>query len=285
MLMKSLILRQSLTLGVSVAGLVYAAPDGAAQNSPAAPTATDTPASVTVGQPGLVPVSAGVADILKLAQAKIGDDTIVAFIESSKTSYKLSATEIISLRERGVSDRVLTSMLSQRQKLTPSNATTPPPASAPARNLNASAPQYAANYVPTAPTDGSTPTVYVMPNSSPAYAYPDYGYYPYAGGYYGYSYPWLSLGYGIGVGYGGWGCYGGGYYGRNCYRGGYYYGRGYGGNCYPGGGYRGAGYAVGASAGGYRGGAAYARPQSVAYRGAGNLSGGYRGGGGGGRHR
>ncbi len=282
--MKNLILRQSLAVVVSVAGLVYATAEGAAQNSSTPAAATDTPATGTVRQPALVPLSAGVPDVLRLAQAKIGDDTIVAFIESSKTAYKLSATEIIYLRQQGISDRVLTSMLMQRPKSAPVAAPTPPPASAPSNNLSASAPQYAANYVPTSPADGSTSTIYVMPNSSPAYAYPNYGYYPYAGGYYGYAYPWLSLAYGVGVGYGGWGCYGGGYYGRNCYRGGYYYGHRYGGNCYYGG-YRGAGYASGASAGVYRGGATYARPQSIAYHGAGNGGGGYRGGGGGGRHR
>jgi 2,3-bisphosphoglycerate-independent phosphoglycerate mutase len=52
-----------------------------------------------------------------MMRAKVGDDTTIAFIQGSGKSYSLNASEIIYLREQGVSDHVITTMLSQRQRL------------------------------------------------------------------------------------------------------------------------------------------------------------------------
>src|SRR5208337_1858187 len=85
------------------------------------------------------------AQILQLEQAKVGDDTIIAYIKNSGNSYNLNADQIISLHHQGVSDAVITAMLSQPRPAA-SPATVPAPATPP--------PQV---YSTTAPADNSTP--------------------------------------------------------------------------------------------------------------------------------
>src|ERR1039457_306974 len=82
----------------AVAGLVLLAGNVLAQNSP------------TIAAP---PLSYGVPQILQLAQAKVGDDTIIAYIRNSGNNYGLDANQIIYLRQQGISDNVITAMLSQ----------------------------------------------------------------------------------------------------------------------------------------------------------------------------
>jgi len=212
-----------------------------AQNASPAPA----PASVT----RTVQLSSGVPEILKLRRGNVADDVIIAFITNSGQMYHLSASEILYLREQGVSDQVLTAMLSAGQNVAATAAqAAPPPAAQPAptgltsdwANSNPqpapSAPQLAPAYEAAAP-------VYAQP--APVYAYPapSYGYYDSWPYYWGY--PALSLGIGFGGGYYYGGYHGGGYYGGG-YRGGYY-----------GGGYRGGGYYGGGGnhgGGGYHGG-------------------------------
>ena len=79
-----------------------------AQDSPAANTVQ--PAAVNAPVPQL---SYGTPQILQLTQAKVGDDTIIAYIKNSRNSYGLNADQIIYLRQQGVSDAVITTMLNQ----------------------------------------------------------------------------------------------------------------------------------------------------------------------------
>ena len=58
-------------------------------------------------------LSYGVPNILQLAQAKIGDDTILAYIRNSRNGYNLNAEQIIFLHQQGVSDAIITAMLNQ----------------------------------------------------------------------------------------------------------------------------------------------------------------------------
>ena len=87
----------------------------------------------TAAPAGVAPVqlSYGVPQVLQLSQAKVGDSTIVAYIQNSGTIYSLNASEIIYLKQQGVSDAVITTMLNQRQRVTQ----TAPPAQAPATTL------------------------------------------------------------------------------------------------------------------------------------------------------
>ena len=176
------------------------------------------------GSPGAAPVqlSYGVPQILQLSQAKIGDSTIVAYIQNSGTIYSLNASEIVFLKQQGVSDAVITTMLNQRQRVAQAAFQTAPPAvmSQPgSAETSTAVAQPAATYVQTVPSS----TVYVIPDTQTYQYYnnyyPYYGYYPYYSGWY---YPAVSFSFGFGGGYHG-GYYHGGYYGG--YHG--YYGGGY----------------------------------------------------------
>ncbi|MGA2030226.1 MAG: hypothetical protein ABSG87_09160 [Verrucomicrobiota bacterium] len=152
-------------------------------------------------------LSYGVPQVLQLAQAKVSDDTIVAYIQNSGTIYALNASEIVYLKQQGISDAVLNAMLNQRSRLAQS-ATQPAPQqnysdSSSAQTPNATV-QPTVTYVQTVPS----PTVYVVPDTQTYY------YQPYYYGYYGWPYPAVSLSFG----FGGWGGYhgyhgGGGFHG------------------------------------------------------------------------
>ncbi|MBC8003494.1 MAG: hypothetical protein H7X97_12980, partial [Opitutaceae bacterium] len=134
-------------------------------------------------------LSYGVADILKLARAKVSDETIIAFIGSSGRIYNLTANEILYLRTQGVADRVLTSMLEQRQKpAEPVGWTTPPSRSSSEPKQPPSTPtvntQPATPAVQPAPAPVPPQPVYVLRNPPPYYPY--YDYYPYDRAYYRY---------------------------------------------------------------------------------------------------
>lgn len=235
-------------------------------------------------------LSYGAANVLKLSQAKIGDETIIAYVQKSGEGYSgLGASEIIYLHEQGVSSQVVTTMLDQEKKrrdaaaaqslaqqitLAAPQAITPsaPVATAPQYQQTYAAPPV--TYVQTAPAE-----LVVMRDSSPRLV--DYGIYP-GYGYYGYSYPAVSLAFGYGGGYYRGGYYGGGYYGGGSYCGNAGY---YGGNRYTvrAGYYGGGGYHGGSSGGGgsgYHGGGSQVRGGGSQVRGGGSQGGGSQSGGG-----
>ena len=177
-----------------------------------AEAAAPTPASVT----RTVQLSSGVPEILKLRRGLVGDDVLIAFVMNSGQMYHLSASEILYLREQGVSDPVLTAMLSAGQNGAATAAqAAPQPAAQPAPTGLTSdwangtpqpapaAPQFAPAY------DGAAP-VYAQPSTVYAYPAPSYGYYDSWPWYWGY--PGLSRGFGFGGGYYYGGCHGGGGY-------------------------------------------------------------------------
>ena len=136
-------------LAVAVIGLAFSTLAVAAENS------SDTAAP---------PLAYGVPQILKLSQAGIGDDTIIAYVHNSGNSYGLDADQIIYLKQQGISDNVLTAMLNQ-PKAAPAPA---PPAAQPAYPYAAQTP---VAYAPPAAYDQSAPpsTVYVVPNNQSYY--------------------------------------------------------------------------------------------------------------------
>jgi len=264
-----------LTVLAAAAMLVASPQQVGAQVGGASASAPDSAPAASTSQPNPAPLSAGVEDILKLSRAHVSDDTIVAFIGYAGKIYNPSASEIVFLQQQGVTERVLNTMLNQRQKVA---AYTPP---VPPAQPTASAPQYAPAYTQPQPayveTVATAPasTVYVIPATPPSVY--SYGYYPYSSAYYGYSYPGASLTFGFGSGY-----YGG-------YYGGIYYGGGYGGRYWA---PYAAGYRPPYYGGGYGG--AHPIPVGGAYHGSyggggtppamghgGGFSGGARGGGGG----
>ena len=165
-----------------------------AQNSPVAPA--NTPAAVSTTPVAPVQLSENAAEVLKLTRAKINDDTILAFIQNSRSSYGLNTSAIVYLHNEGMSDRIITAMLNREQKLVAAPWSAPQTAAASvapaAGSMNPGNAQYAqapATYAQAAPPS----TVYVVPDSVPYYYYPDYSYYPYY-----YYYPGVSLSFGFG---------------------------------------------------------------------------------------
>src|SRR6478736_4732701 len=64
----------------------------------------------------------GVAEVLKLSQAKVGDDIISSYIQNSGTVYNLGPSDIVYLKEQGVSERIVNQMLEERKKLAEASA-------------------------------------------------------------------------------------------------------------------------------------------------------------------
>ena len=199
-----------------------------AQNSSPAPASAEAAAPASVSETRTVQLSSGVPEILKLGRAHVGDEVIIAFIMNSGRIYHLSASEILYLREQGVSDQVLTAMLSAGQNVAATSAQAAPqpvaqPALQPAPTgptavwANSSPqPAPAATQFAPAYVEAAAP-VYAQP--SPVYAYPApyYGYYDSWPYYWGY--PSVSFGFGFGRGYYG-GYHGGGYHGGGYHGGG-----------------------------------------------------------------
>ncbi|MGO8836412.1 MAG: hypothetical protein ACLQAH_16320 [Limisphaerales bacterium] len=204
-------------LGVmAVAGLAWSAATALAQGSSAATTVQ--PAAVSAPVPQL---SYGVSQILQLAQAKVGDDTIIAYIKNTGNSYGLNADQIIYLRHQGVSDAVITTMLTQpRPEVAVPTPTTPAPQ-----------PVASTAYGGQVSTATVAPTVtYVQTVPATTYYYYQPYYYP--------AYTWWSP---VSFSVGWYGGYRGGYY-RGCYGGGWY------------GGWHGGGWCGSRAVGGWHGG-------------------------------
>ena len=204
----------------------------------AAPATTPAPTLVAT-DPAPLKLPYGVEDVLKLSRAQVSEDVILNYVHNTGTIYALSPEVIVYLRNQSVSDRVINTMLEQRQNVPAEMAAqNPPPSSLVAPQAPAStdasaaaaaqaSPQYAPAYAQPAPvyaeaqsTYVPASTVYVIPYSGGGYGYANtYPYY--SGGYYGYCAPSVV----VGVGYGrGWGYRGhsGGYHGG--YHGGGHYG-------------------------------------------------------------
>ena len=192
----------------------------AARNVPAQDSTTTSAA-----QTAPVQLSYGVSQIIQLSKAKVNDDTIVNYIRNSGSSYGMDASQIVYLKQQGVSDAVINTMLNQPRPVAQA-APQPayPTASSTVTETATVVAQPAVTYVQTVPSSA----VYVIPDTQTYQYYnnyyPSYGYYPYSSGWY---YPPVSFSFGFGGGYRG-GYYHGGWGGG--YRGGYH-----------GGGYRGGG--------------------------------------------
>ena len=158
-------------------------------------------------------------DLKKLAAAGISDEVILSYVRANGPVVKLSAEDVVELKQAGASEKLLSVALG--------NA----PAAAPAYQPSYDQPLPKQTYTQPSTADvvDSSPYYYQPSVSYAAYVaapyyYPSYGYY---GGYYGYPR----------------------YYGASCYP--RYYGVGY----TSGRGYSGRGYSGGSSAtgSGYRG--------------------------------
>ncbi len=78
-----------------------------AADSPASPGSAAPAASATVS----TNLSQNVAEVVKLAQSGVGDDVVLAYIKNSRAPFSLSAGDILTLKNQGISTPVVTAML------------------------------------------------------------------------------------------------------------------------------------------------------------------------------
>jgi hypothetical protein len=176
-------------------------------------------------------LSPATQQVLQLSQAKISDGTIITYVQNSGSMYGLDASQIVYLKQQGVSETVINAMLNQRTALAAA-------APQPVNNVPA-----AMTPPPVAMTDVAQPTtpapsVVVVPDTQTydynSWAYPYYYSYPYYP-YYGY--------YGGPVVYWGFGGFRGGFHDG-------FHGGGFGGGGFHGGGFHGGGFGGGFHGGG-----------------------------------
>jgi hypothetical protein len=187
-----------------------------------APTPAETPAPAAK-ESASAKLPYGVDDVLKLSRAQVSEDVTLNYIHNSGTVYNLSPGDIVYLRNEGVSDRVINTMLDQRKNVPAEQAAQVAATSGaestapvvPAPDLGAvaaasAAPQYAPAFAQPAPvyaepqpTYAPASTVYVIPYYSSRYSYANYSPY-YYGSYYRYCAPStvVTLGYRGGGRYG-----------------------------------------------------------------------------------
>jgi hypothetical protein len=208
-------------LALGVAGWMWVGWVGAAETATVPPAAKSTH------------LSYGANEVLKLSRAKVGDETIVAYIKQASSSYDLNAEDIVYLRGEGVTDRVVSAMLTVKPDVAaapapvPAAATPPTPASAVAQ-----APAPGQTSYPGGATQAATTTTtvvqpavtYVQPSPTVVYTSPVVT--EYYGGPYYYGYPYYygwRPGISVSLGFGGRFHGGGWHVGVPVYRGGFHH--------------------------------------------------------------
>jgi hypothetical protein len=88
-----------------------AAPIAAAVDSQPAPLPATTPPAVSQPAPPPVSLSSGAAEIVKLAQAGLGDDVMLAYVGNVKSKFNLGSDQIVYLNDLGVSGNVVKTMI------------------------------------------------------------------------------------------------------------------------------------------------------------------------------
>lgn len=187
---------QKMLVVLAAAGLAWSSSTVLAQDS--SDTNTVQPAASNAAAPQL---AYGVSEILRLKQAEVGDDTIIAYIKNSGNSYGLNADQIIYLRQQGVSDAVVSTMLNQpkpRAAVVASPTVASTLAASPVFSEQVSTVTVAPTmtYVQTAPA----PIYYYSQPYYDPYYYPAYGWYPPMS----FSFGWYGGGWHGGGGHGGW---------------------------------------------------------------------------------
>ena len=207
--LQSLVL--TITAVTAVALLAAKAVAQESSSSTTAATATPAAAQPAAASQAAPQLSYGVSEVVQLAHANVSEDVVVNYIQNSGNAYGLDANQILYLKQQGVSDHIINTMLGQRSRVAaaaPTAAPQPNYSDANSSRTATTTAQPSVSYVQTAPPQ----TVYVVPDTQTydyyAYYYHPY-YYPYYGGYY-YGWPAMSFSFGYGGNYGG---YHGGWHG------------------------------------------------------------------------
>jgi len=118
---------------------------------------------VAGGIPVVAENAAAVAEVAKLRDAGLSDDTIVAFVRSKEANYELSADDLVALAKRGFSQPVLGAMVASGRRSAPAAAPFP---SATAGTPAPAAPDPGYPGAPAAPVAVPGP-VYGVPTTPP----------------------------------------------------------------------------------------------------------------------
>ena len=110
-------------------------------------------AATSHAQPAPANLSPQLQEVVKLAQAKMSDDVILAYIRNSGASYNLSADDILYLNSQGVSQTVISTLLQTKASVAPAPVTTPATPAPPVTPAPTAPPQ-----VSPYPTSVPTPT-------------------------------------------------------------------------------------------------------------------------------
>src|SRR5437660_4754832 len=123
-----------------VASIIVPLLDGCAQPQPA-PIAVAPPpdqvisagpegAGAEMSAPTMAPAA---AEVIRLAQAGVGEEVVLSYIQNSTTPFYLTADQILYLKDLGISSQVTTAMLNRDAMLRsqPQIAQGPPPAAEP----------------------------------------------------------------------------------------------------------------------------------------------------------
>lgn len=126
-----------------------------ATNAPP-PTNVTAVSAEPVAKPIAAPpsLSPGVDEIVQLAQANVGDDVLLAYIENSSANYNVKVEEILYLHDLGLSTQVVSAMVRHSQGMRDQAASNAPP---PGAQVNPEAQATASAQVAAAPTNVSTP--------------------------------------------------------------------------------------------------------------------------------
>jgi hypothetical protein len=116
-------------------------------------------------QPAPANQSPQLQEVVKLTQAKMSDDVILAYIKNSGASYNLSADDILYLNTQGVSQPVISALLQTKSSAAPAPVT-PPATPAPPVNP-APVSTYQANPAPVSPYPAPV-SPYPAPVATPA---------------------------------------------------------------------------------------------------------------------
>ncbi len=63
------------------------------------------------GMARMAPAQAGIAEVVKLSKAGVGDDVVLAYVKNARAVFRLKADDILQLKDAGVSMPVITAML------------------------------------------------------------------------------------------------------------------------------------------------------------------------------
>jgi hypothetical protein len=122
-----------------IAGYVFLNCALAACGVAAAEAAKDAgPAGPVQNPPPKAKLPYGADDVVRLSAARVNEEVILNYIQTSGTIYNLTPQDIVRLRDEGVSDRVINAMIDQRRVVPihaprKTGATQPLPPSAPGR--------------------------------------------------------------------------------------------------------------------------------------------------------